>query len=152
MKNVYFPLFALIVSAGLTVGACGATTTSPTSPSAAGGSTALTASDFSGTWQLVDVQRVEQAAQPVPEGATYRITFENGKVSTRADCNVCGGAFTMNGQTITIGPALACTKAACPTMNYESEYEAILSGDHSVVIQGRDLRLSSKRGVLHFTR
>ena len=152
MKNAHSPLFALILSAGLTVTACSAAMSTPTSPSSAAGSTALTASDFSGTWQLVDVQRVEQAAQPVPEGATYRITFENGRVSTKADCNVCGGAFTMNGQTITIGPALACTKAACPTMNYEFEYKTILSGDHSVVIEGRDLRLTSKRGVLHFTR
>ena len=152
MKNVRFASLSFILVAGLLAVACNAATSSPTSPSAAAGNTSLTASDFAGTWQVVEIQRVGQAAQPAPVGATYGITFDNNRVSTRQDCNVCGGGVSIADQVITIGPALACTKAACPTMDYETVFEQMLSGDHSVSVQGANLTLSSKRGVLRFTR
>ena len=54
--------------------------------------------------------------------------------------------------TIVAGPALACTRAACPTMTFESAYTALLSGDSTTAISGNSLTLSSARGVLTFTR
>ena len=124
----------------------------PTSPSAATGATALTAGTLSGTWQLVDIQPAGQAVQPRPATATYNLTFENDRASARADCNVCGGSVTISGQTVTIGPAMACTRAACPTMEFESVYESILGGDSNAVVQSTSLTLSSARGVLRYQR
>jgi heat shock protein HslJ len=37
-------------------------------------------------------------------------------------------------------------------MDYETVFESILAGDSSMTLQGRNLTLSSKRGVLRFTR
>jgi heat shock protein HslJ len=65
---------------------------------------------------------------------------------------MCSGAFILSGQTLTVGPTLACTRAACPTMAFESTYTHLLSGDSSVSLSGGTLVLSSARGVLHFTR
>ena len=58
----------------------------------------------------------------------------------------------MDGTTLTAGPNLACTRAACPTMAFENAYTAILSGDSRVVVTGSTLTLSSSRGALQFVR
>ena len=71
---------------------------------------------------------------------------------TRADCNLCNGTFTLLGHTLTAGPALACTRAACPTMAFENGYTSLLSGDSTVTLSSGALVLSSSRGVLRFTR
>mgnify|MGYP003414425063 CR=1 FL=1 len=68
------------------------------------------------------------------------------------DCNVCGGTFAVAGQTLTVGPNLACTRAACPTMAFETLYTSILSGDLTVEVSGNTLVLSSARGRLAFTQ
>ena len=53
---------------------------------------------------------------------------------------------------ITIGPLLACTRALCPTMAFETSYVSILAGTSEATLDGRSLRLSSARGELSFTR
>src|SRR4029434_5040818 len=93
-----------------------------------------TADQLSGTWTLVSIQPAGQADQPTPPGASYTLTFADGRLSTRVDCNVCNGAFTLSGQTLTTGPALACTRAACPTIAFENNYTALLSGDTIVTL------------------
>ena len=112
---------------------------------------ALTA-ELAGTWKLQALQPAGDAAQATPAGASYTLTFADGRLSTRADCNLCGGTFALSGQTLTAGPALACTRAACPTMAFESTYTRLLSGDSTVTLTDGTLVLSSERGVLRFTR
>jgi len=107
---------------------------------------------LSGTWNLVSIQPAGQAHQPAPPGASYTLTFTDGRLSTRVDCNVCNGAFSLSGQTLTAGPALACTRAACPTMAFENGYTSLLSGESTVTLASNVLALSSARGVLRFTR
>jgi heat shock protein HslJ len=68
------------------------------------------------------------------------------------DCNTCSGAFALSGQTLTSGPALACTRAACRTMEFETAYTRMLGGDSTVTLSGATLVLSSARGVLRLTR
>jgi hypothetical protein len=51
-----------------------------------------------------------------------------------------------------MGPLLACTRAACPTMAFESTYEMLLSGSSTGTLLGSALVLSSSRGILRFTR
>jgi heat shock protein HslJ len=110
------------------------------------------AAQLEGTWTLSSIQPAGGAKQNRPDGATYTVTFTDGRLSTRADCNVCGGAFSISGNTLVAGPVMACTRAACPTMTFENAYTAMLSGDSSTVIARDTLTLSSPRGVLTFTR
>lgn len=149
MKNIRFSVIALVLLS-VAAAACSETPTSPTPASLAGGSLALTSGQLTGTWTLTALQPAGQASQPSP--ATYTISFVDGRVSTRVDCNTCGGTFSVAGQTLTVGPNLACTRAACPTMAFETLYTSILSGDHSVETSGNTLVLSSARGRLAFTQ
>jgi heat shock protein HslJ len=152
--NLSRALSTLIVAslASLAI-ACTESSSLPTSPSAgSSGSSALTSDQLAGTWTLVSIQSAGQAERTVPSGASYVLTIADGRLSTRADCNMCSGAFKLSGQTLTAGPALACTRAACPTMEFESAYTALLSGESTVTLSGNTLVLSSVRGVLRFSR
>jgi heat shock protein HslJ len=119
----------------------------PSSPSP--GSSAL-AGSLAGTWNLVSIQPSGQAEQATPAGASYTLTFVDGRLSIRADCNTCSGAFTLSGQTLMAGPTLACTRAACPTMAFETVYTRLLSGESTVTLSGGILQLASERGALRF--
>lgn len=142
---------SLLFVASLTIG-CAQSTSAPSAPSAIGGSTTLTADQLAGTWKLVSIQPAGQPEQATPASASYTLTFADGRLSTRADCNSCGGTFAISGQTLSAGPALACTRAACPTMEFESKYTGLLSGDSTVMLSDQALLLSSGRGLLRFTR
>jgi heat shock protein HslJ len=142
---------ALIVVGFFTVG-CSDSPSTPTSPSAGAGSLALTAGQLAGTWTLTSMQVAGQAIQAAPAGATYNLSLADNRLSTRVDCNTCSGAFALSGNMLTAGPALACTRAACPTMAFETAYTSILSGESTVAMSGNTLVLSSARGALYFTR
>ena len=137
---------ALAAVASLAVG-CSESSSAPSSPSSA-----VTADQLAGTWTLVSMQLTGQGVQAAPAGATYSLTFTEGRLSTRVDCNTCNGAFALSGQTLMAGPALACTRAACPTMAFENEYTRLLAGDSSVTLSASTLILSSSRGTLRYMR
>jgi len=143
-------LAALVVIASLF--GCAERSTTQMGPSTVAGAPVLTAEQLSGTWTLVSIQPAGQADQPTPPGASYTLTLVEGHLSTRVDCNLCNGAFTLSGQTLTAGPLLACTRAACPTMAFENSYTSLLSGDSTVTLSTNVLALSSSRGVLRFAR
>jgi heat shock protein HslJ len=149
MKNIRFSSVAFILAAFLT-SACSESPANPTSPSASSGSPALTTGQLTGTWTLSSLQPAGQTAQASP--AAYTISFTDGRVSTRVDCNQCSGTIAVSGETLTVGPNLACTRAACATMAFESLYTSILGGDHTVEVSGSTLVLSSARGRLAFTQ
>jgi heat shock protein HslJ len=107
---------------------------------------------LAGTWNLVSMQPAGQPEQATPSGASYTVTFDNGRLSVRADCNTCSSTFTFSGQTLTTGPALACTRAACRTMVFENLYTQVLSGEARVMLSCEVLTLLSPRGVLRFAR
>jgi heat shock protein HslJ len=153
MRHLLFSFGTTMLVAALTA-ACTHSVTSPTSPSAvsAPASAAYTAAQLEGTWTLASIQPAGGAVQDRPFSATYTISFSQGRLSTRVDCNSCGGTFSVEGTTLTAGPNLACTRAACPTMAFESAYTAILSGDSTTVVTGSTLTLSSARGTLQFVR
>ena len=131
---------------------CAESSSIPTSPSSPGGSLIVTDQALAGTWNLLSIQPTGQPDQPTPPGARYTLSFVDGRLSTRVDCNVCSGGFAVSGQTLTAGPALACTRAACPTMAFENAYTGLLSGDSIITLSGSTLVLSSSRGVLRFAR
>jgi heat shock protein HslJ len=126
--------------------AAGCTTDSPTTP------TVPTADQLAGSWALVSIQPAGKAEQPTPAGVSYGVTFAAGRVTARADCNTCSGVFALSGSTLSAGPTLICTRAACPTMAFENMYTLLLAGDSTVGMSGSKLTLTSPRGVLRFTR
>jgi heat shock protein HslJ len=163
--NSSLSLVGVVVIAAAVLAGCTGSDSSPASPSSLpgsptspidesplAGSPAPTVDQLAGTWNLQSLQPAGEVVQTTPAGASYTLTFADGRLSTRADCNNCGGAFTLSGQTLTAGPALACTRAACPTMAFESVYTRLLGGDSNVTLSNNTLVLSSARGVLHFTR
>ena len=125
---------------------------SPINPSGSEGSTALTAGQIAGTWTLSSMQPAGEAEQSAPAGASYALVLADEHASTTADCNVCGGNLVVDGQTLTVGPLLACTRAACPTMAFENTYVSILSGASAARADANALTLTSSRGVLRFRR
>ncbi len=132
--------------------ACSSTPTAPTREQAASAS-AYTAAQLEGTWSLTSIHPAGTSLQPRPDNAVYSITFAtDGRLSTRADCNVCGGAFALAGATLTAGPNLACTRAFCQTASFESAYTTMLSGDSIVTATGSTLTLASSRGTIQFVR
>jgi heat shock protein HslJ len=136
----FFPrLVALLLLPGtLGVAACSNPAQALVGPSGVeGSSAALTAGQLAGTWTLTSLAPGGGAAQPAPPDASYTLTFSDDRVSARADCNICGGAFRVSGASVTVGPALACTRAACPTMQFETIFETILAGDSTASLDGR---------------
>jgi heat shock protein HslJ len=131
---------------------CSSLSLAPASPSDGTGSVGLTAGQLAGTWSLASIQPAGRDAQAVPDGATYTLTLADGRMSTRADCNTCSSTFTLSGQMLNIAEAMACTRAACPTMAFESAYTSLLAGTSVVAQSGTTLVLTSSRGVLTFTR
>jgi len=151
LRKTCCSLVTLVLAAFVTT-ACALAPAAPASPGATSGSPALSAEQVAGTWTLTTMQPAGQAEQAAPAGATYNLTFADGRASVRADCNTCVGSLTVSGQTLTIGPAVACTRAACPTMAFETIYTAIIAGDSNASVSGTTLALTSSRGRLTFTR
>ena len=149
MHQLLFSFAVLLLVAAMTA-ACAQSVTSPSAAQVAG--PAYTTAQLEGTWTLAWIEMAGQARQNRPFDASYTLSFADSRLSTRVDCNSCGGSFAVNGTTLTAGPNLACTRAACPTMAFENAYTSILSGDSSVVVTGSTLTLSSSRGTLQFVR
>jgi heat shock protein HslJ len=151
-------LVSLVIFSTLAA-ACSNASSNPLSPSSAsasgsgsGGDGTAATIDLTGVWTLSSVQPAGQRAQPTPPGARYTLTFTDGRLTARVDCNTCSGAYTLSGQTLTTGPRLACTRAACQTMEFGDAYTGVLAGESTVRLSGGALELSSARGVLRFAR
>ena len=150
MRKMFFSFALLILVAALTV-AC---TQAVTSPSTIAGppSAAHTMAQLEGTWTLASIQLPGETKQDRPLNSTYTLSFTDGRLSTRADCNSCGGAYSVDGNTLTAGPNLACTRAACPTMEFENTYTSILGGSSTIAVTGSTLSVTSARGTLQLVR
>ena len=105
-----------------------------------------------GVWRIISIQPASQSVQATPVSAQYQIGFENARAFLRVDCNTCTGPFTLNAGTLTIGPTLACTRAACATAAYESAVVSLLSGEHQVSATLHNLTLTSSRGSVLLQR
>lgn len=104
-----------------------------------------------GVWRLESME-IEGGAAFAPEDPS-RFTVEfnpDGTIGVRADCNQCGGSYTLSGDRLTVGP-LACTLVACPT-NRGQEFATLLDGTTSVDADDDELEIESSRGSLAFTR
>lgn len=109
-------------------------------------------SDLRGEWRLTSLQRADRSTTTVP--STLRLTADFGqddRLGLRADCNVCGGAFALDGEAVVAGP-FACTRAFCASAPLDTEFVGLLEGRSTVHVDGDRLVLSSARGALVFVR
>jgi heat shock protein HslJ len=109
-------------------------------------------SDILGEWRLAAIRRADFSTTEVP--ATLRMTADFGeddRLGIRADCNVCGGSYALEGDAAVVGP-LACTRAACASAPLDSEFVGLLEGRSSISLDGDRLVLSSADGALLFVR
>jgi heat shock protein HslJ len=147
MHKLYVRFSGLFILA-ITAIACSNSPSAPTRATSSG----LVSAQLAGTWTLTSIQPDGQSPQVRPAGADYSITFEDGRLSTRTDCNVCSGGFAITGATLTAGPLLACTRAMCPTASFEYAYTTLLSGESAIQSSANSLTLSSARGSIQFVR
>ena len=150
MQQLFFSCSIVLLVAALTA-ACTQSVTSPTAVKAPS-SAAYTTAQLEGSWTLASIQPAGAAKQDRPFSSIYTLTFNEGRLSTRADCNNCGGSYSVEGAVLTAGPNLAGRRAACPTMAFENAYTSILSGDSQVVVTNSPLTLSWPRGTLQLVR
>ena len=115
----------------------------PLAPSAATGA----------VWKLESIERDGQASVPVPDPDRYTVQFEpTGRLSVRSDCNTCGGSYALSNTTLTVGAALACTRAFCGTDSLDTAFLAALSGDQTVTVSSTNLALRGTGVTLRFRR
>jgi heat shock protein HslJ len=133
---------AIAGTCALTIAACDENLVAPSSAAALAGS----------LWKLQVMQRPGgfTARAPDPGRFTLQLTDES-RVSVLADCNRCSGNYAVTAGQLTI-PGLACTRALCPSVPFDNDYVAVLTGDNAVAVGARALRLSSSRGTLTFVR
>jgi heat shock protein HslJ len=144
------PYVALSAAAALALAACTSGGASPSakavaSPSANPGAGATT---LEGTaWQLTDYLGPQGTTVPVPPAVAATATFTAGTVAGNAGCNTYRGAYTLDGDKITIGQ-VAMTAMACPEpqMALEKAYTTALGAVATYSISGTTLELKTAEG------
>jgi heat shock protein HslJ len=104
-----------------------------------------------GEWKLESMERVG-ASRFVPEDPTrFTVEFKaDGTIGVRADCNQCGGTYTLSDGTLNVGP-LACTLIACPRPE-GGQFASLIDGTTSVDKDEDELEIESSEGTLVLTR
>jgi heat shock protein HslJ len=108
-----------------------------------------------GTWRLERIRPTGNAeVVSVSDPSRFTIEFEtDGQVSVRADCNSCGGRYTIaDDETLTVTD-LTCTLIACPGAPLDTQFVGILQGARSIEIEDDRLEIrSADGGELFFER
>jgi heat shock protein HslJ len=100
------------------------------------------------SWQWADLSESLPASQSVvPDPENYTLTFwEDGSLSFKADCNVGGGSYTVEGSQIEFGPMMS-TMAMCPPESLYDQYLALLGQVESFAEENGKLVLVLKDGA-----
>ncbi len=110
-------------------------------------STATEVSELSsvqGNWELISI-----GGSQIPIPARYTVVFNaDGGFNARNDCNQCSGGYTTDGNAISTGGAVACTRAFCQPPSFFDEYAAALSSMSSFIRSGAQLRIQYAGGEL----
>jgi heat shock protein HslJ len=106
-----------------------------------------------GVWKLQSMRVAGATTDFVPDDPSrFTIEFkDDGNVGVRADCNSCGGPYTVSDDQLTVN-GLACTLIACPGPN-GSEFAGLLEGTTELDKDGEDtLEIVSSDGRLLLKR
>ena len=100
------------------------------------------------TWQWASVNETEPAAQSVvPNPENYTLTLNaDGTHSLKVDCNMAGGAYTLDGDQLTLGPG-PMTLAFCGEESLDMQFLAFLAMVESYSVEDGQLVLSFQDGA-----
>jgi heat shock protein HslJ len=91
------------------------------------------------TWKLESIERAGMATITVPNPDQFTMRFEtDGNLSVRADCNTCGGRYTLDGASLSIGN-MACTLIACPVPGLDTTFTSALRNVRTATVSGSRL-------------
>jgi len=121
----------LATALAFALAACSSGGTTPSAVPSAVSSVAASAGaiDLNGTtWLLTDYISPDGASYTVPGAVTPTAAFDGGTMSGSAGCNTFSAPYTIEGDTISFGPAVS-TKMACeePMATVEGAYLLALS-------------------------
>jgi heat shock protein HslJ len=118
-----------------------------------GGGASEPSGSLVGRWQLETLEGADGRPVAVPAPERFTVEFgPDGRVAIRADCNTCSGTYQADGNLLTIGPLLACTRAACPSAPVDQQYVAALTGTAVYDVRGDRLTIRSQAGSLQLSR
>ena len=130
-KNILLIAFILLIALSFT--AC------------SGKQTAQPITDITWQWtQLVETQPASQSLVPDSENYTLLLN-EDGTVNIKADCNMVGGSYTLDGSELTIGQGPS-TMAYCGEQSLDVLFLQILSNVESYTVEDGHLILNLKDG------
>jgi heat shock protein HslJ len=101
------------------------------------------------TWHLESLQRAGGLMVAPPPGSFFLRFGEEGRLDVRADCNGCGGTYSLNGDRLAVGP-LACTRAFCPSAPFDTQFVQLAEAATTVERHEEALVLRSAAGMLRF--
>ena len=108
---------------------------------------------LSGNWRLVAQQPAGEQETAPPAGSTFAFQIVDGRAAVTADCNRCNGPAAVGSDTVTFGPALACTRAYCATSApFDTTFVRLLAEESRASVAGNTLTLWSERGTLRFRK
>ena len=137
-KSKYFYTFSLLLLVSTLMAACGsASSTEPIT-------------DVAWQWaEMVETQPASQSLVPNPENYTLLLASD-GSLNIKADCNMVGGSYTLDGSSLTIllGPS---TMAFCGEQSLDLLYLDYLSNVDSYSVEDGQLVLELKDGAGRMT-
>src|SRR5262245_37176238 len=102
------------------------------------------------TWKLETIERTGNPTIQVPNPEQYTLKLGNdGRVAIHADCNQCGGTYTLDGNTLRVSD-LACTLISCGLGSQDGTYAAALSGTSAIALNESHLILRQGDVTLRF--
>jgi len=128
-----YMLMALLLVASVAVGACS-------------GSTGEVITDIQWEWtELVETEPASQSLVPTPELYTLLLK-PDGTLNIQADCNMVGGSYTRDGNSLTIelGPS---TMVYCGDQSLDQHYLELLSRVERYAVADGQLVLSLRDGA-----
>ena len=106
-----------------------------------------------GVWKLQSMELAGSSSRFVPDNPDrFTVEFKaDGVIGVRADCNSCGGTYSLSGDALTVR-GMACTLVLCATPE-GGQFAGIIEGRTTVDKDGEDtLEIESSEGRLTLER
>lgn len=98
------------------------------------------------TWQWVSTEQADGTVVEASDPGSYTLTFmDDGSVGAQFDCNSGGGAYTIEGSSLTFGP-MVTTLMACPDASQADVFGQQLAEVTSYAVDGDTLTLTLADG------
>jgi heat shock protein HslJ len=102
------------------------------------------------TWKLEAIERAGSPTITIPDPEQYTLRLEDdGRARVRADCNTCGGRYTLDGGSLRLSE-MACTRAFCTLASFDGNYTAALESLRSVTVNGNQMVVTGSGFTLRF--